>query len=108
MIHLCLFIGWVMYVGESWILLEAMGLEPTIRSAFAMESVGSLFRLIFFMVPSGIGGQDASFFALFKLYDYPLEQAGVFILVKRFKEVIWIGMGFLLILLFRFRLSKRT
>jgi uncharacterized protein (TIRG00374 family) len=95
-----LFSGWVASSLESYVILYFLGLSPTYQSAYVTESVGSMFRLVFFMVPSGIGGQDASFLALFRLHGYPRPAAGAFVLLKRFKEVVWIGLGFLLIVLF--------
>jgi uncharacterized protein (TIRG00374 family) len=100
-VFLALLAGWLVSSLESYVLLAALGLGPTLRTAYVIESVGSMFRLIFFIVPSGIGGQDASLMALFKLYRLPASAAGIFVLVKRFKELLWIGTGFLLIVLFR-------
>jgi hypothetical protein len=94
-------LGWLLSSLESYILLYYLGAAPKLAMAYVIESVGSLFRLIFFLVPSGIGGQDASFMALFKLYHLPTATAGAFVLIKRFKEVLWIGIGFVLIVLFR-------
>jgi|GEM_PF-6208107 hypothetical protein len=96
-----LWIGWVASGLESYVLLSYMMLGPTIVMSLVMESVGSLFRLVFFMVPSGIGGQDASFLALFRLYQLRSERGGMFVVFKRFKELIWIGVGFLLVVIFR-------
>lgn len=95
--------GWLVSSLESWVLLTFLGLAPALRTAYVIESVGSMFRLIFFMVPSGIGGQDASFIALFRLYRLPVPEAGAFILLKRFKEALWIGLGFVLVPIFRRR-----
>ncbi|MBI4819862.1 MAG: flippase-like domain-containing protein [Deltaproteobacteria bacterium] len=96
-------LGWILMVGESYILLYALGLDPTLGMAFAVESLGSLFRLIFFMVPSGIGGQDASYFALLRLYRVPDASIGLFVLLKRAKELLWIGIGLASMLMLRKR-----
>lgn len=93
--------GWLASALECYVLLSYLGARPTLSMAYVIESVGSMFRLIFFMVPSGIGGQDASFLALFRLYDLPLSTGGVFVLVKRFKELLWIGLGLLLVVYYR-------
>ncbi|MDP2307946.1 MAG: lysylphosphatidylglycerol synthase domain-containing protein [Pseudomonadota bacterium] len=100
-----LMLGWLLGVAETWVLLDRLGLDPTLDMAFAIESVGSLFRLVFFMAPSGIGGQDASFFALFRLYGLPEAAIGTFIVAKRLKELAWIGAGFALIAHFRSRMG---
>lgn len=100
-VYVFLLTGWFLCSLESYLLLHNLGAAPTFRSALVMESVGSLFRLIFFLVPSGIGGQDASFMALFRLYRLPAAAGGTFVLVKRVKELLWIGVGFVLILVSR-------
>ncbi|MBI2374513.1 MAG: flippase-like domain-containing protein [Deltaproteobacteria bacterium] len=100
---LFLSLGWISMVGESYVILSALGLNPTLGMAFAVESVGSLFRLIFFMVPSGIGGQDASYFALLRLYGASDASIGLFVLLKRSKELLWIGIGLGSMLAFRRR-----
>jgi hypothetical protein len=96
-----LLLGWLVGALESMVLLAWFGLSRNLRIAYVMESVGSMFRLIFFFVPSGIGGQDASFVALFKLYGFPPAQGGAFVLLKRCKELFWIGLGFLIAVLKR-------
>lgn len=97
---------WFSMAGENWAILGGLGMLPeklgdALLVAVIIESVGSLFRLVFFLVPSGIGGQDASFFALFRLYGWGAPTAGAYIVIKRLKEVIWIGLGFLVILITR-------
>jgi len=89
--------AWIVSSLESYVLLGALGFAPDLRTALAMESVGSMFRLLFCLVPSGIGGQDASFMALFRLFDLSRAAGGAFVLVKRAKELLWIGVGFLLV-----------
>ncbi len=93
--------GWLIAVGESYVLLRWLGVADSLRVAFVVESVGSIFRMIFFFVPSGIGAQDASFMALFSLYGFPAPAAGAFVLLKRSKELVWIGIGFILLLVLR-------
>jgi F0F1-type ATP synthase membrane subunit c/vacuolar-type H+-ATPase subunit K len=93
--------GWLIAVLESYLLLSRMGLSSSLRVAYVIESVGSIFRMIFFFVPSGIGAQDVSFVALFKLYRFPAAPAGAFVLLKRGKELCWIGIGFVLLALQR-------
>lgn len=102
-----LLLGWLVGALESTVLLAWFGLSRNLRIAYVMESVGSMFRLIFFFVPSGIGGQDASFVALFKLYGFPPAQGGAFVLLKRCKELAWIGAGFVIALFKRAPASDR-
>jgi uncharacterized protein (TIRG00374 family) len=90
--------GWLLAALESFVLLRALGQPVTLQTAFIIESVGSMFRLLFFLVPSGIGGQDASLMALFRLFRLPRAAGGAFVLIKRFKELVWIGLGFITIM----------
>ncbi|MCB9558321.1 MAG: flippase-like domain-containing protein [Deltaproteobacteria bacterium] len=104
-----LFVGWLATALESYLLLAALGLSAAgWRQAYVIEAVGSIFRLVFFMVPSGIGGQDATLVALFRLYDLPREQSGAYIMIKRLKELVWIGAGLLLIPLLGRRSRRRA
>ncbi len=100
-IFFVLLAGWAAGGLESYVLLRALDQPVTLPSAFAIESVGSMFRLFFFLVPSGIGGQDASLLALFKLFHLPRAAGGAFVLLKRVKELCWIGLGFVLIMVLR-------
>ena len=100
-IFVVLLAGWVAASVESYVLLRVMGQPVSLQTAIALESVGSMFRLLFFLVPSGIGGQDASQLALFKLFDLPRAAGGAFVLIKRLKELCWIGLGFVLIMVLR-------
>jgi uncharacterized protein (TIRG00374 family) len=90
-------VGWLAGALESYVLLRALGQPVSFETAFAIESVGSMFRLLFFLVPSGIGGQDASLLALFRLFNLPKAAGGAFVLLKRVKELAWIGLGFILV-----------
>ncbi|MCC6747543.1 MAG: flippase-like domain-containing protein [Deltaproteobacteria bacterium] len=94
-------LGWFVGVVETYLLLGFLGLPASVTTALVIESVGSLFRLIFFMFPSGIGGQDASFLALFRLYGFGVPAGGAFVLLKRGKEAVWIAVGFLFVALLR-------
>ncbi|MCH2108214.1 MAG: flippase-like domain-containing protein [Polyangiaceae bacterium] len=107
MIMFWLMMRWFSMVGENLIILAGLQLLPSspldaLLVAFVIESLGSMFRLIFFLVPSGIGGQDASYFALFQLYGWSAPITGAYIVVKRLKELFWIAAGFVLIFVTRF------
>lgn len=93
-----LFCGWIATTFESYLLLHLLDLDVDYSTAFAIESVGSMFRLVFFMVPAGLGGQDASFVLLFSLYRLPKTKAGLFVVVKRIRELFWVGVGGVIVL----------
>jgi hypothetical protein len=93
--------GWLLQALETAILLRCLGLSDSFTTAFAIEAVGSIARLILFVLPSGIGAQDAVFVALFKSYGLYGPASGAFLLAKRAKDLLWIGVGFLFILLVR-------
>jgi len=62
--------------------------------------VVTLLRSIAFMVPAGLGVQDAGYVAFLAAFGVP-EAATVgvaFVLIKRAKELFWIAMGFVLFL----------
>ena len=91
------FAGWVVSALETYAILWGLGHRVSFETAFVIESVGSLFRLIFFIVPSGLGGQDASFLVLAQLYGLPSDIGGALIVLKRVKELVLVGLGFSLL-----------
>lgn len=94
-----LFVGWIIGVAETFLMARSLGIPLTIEQAFIVESMGSIFRIVGFFLPSGIGGQDWGYTALLSLYTVhdPLAMGASFALLKRIREGAWIGAGFLVL-----------
>jgi uncharacterized protein (TIRG00374 family) len=91
---------WLVEAAESWLILSLLGVHVPYTEVLAFEVVVSLLKSLAFMVPAGLGIQDAGYVAFFGAFGIPdAPTLGVaFVLIKRAKELFWIAVGFLLFL----------
>ena len=84
---------------ETFIILRCLGVPLGLGEALAVDSIGSLLRVIVFFVPAGLGIQDAAQILLLGGLGVPdpLATGAAFVLIKRTKEVFWIVIGMLLL-----------
>lgn len=92
-----LFVGWIVGVVETFLMARSLGIPITVYQAFIVESMGSIFRIVGFFLPSGVGGQDWAYTAVLSLYTAqdPLALGASFALLKRLREGSWIAAGYL-------------
>ncbi len=92
--------GWFAEAGESWLLLRLLGVQLSFPAVLAFEPVVSFARSAAFFIPAGLGVQDAGYMALLRAAHIPdaTNRAAAFVLLKRFKELFWIAVGWMLLL----------
>ena len=102
--------GWFAEAGESWVLLRLLGQDLPFAAVLAFEPVVSFARSAAFFVPAGLGVQDAGYMAFLRRAGISdaVNIAAAFVLLKRFKEVFWIAVGWILLLTSRARDAKRV
>jgi glycosyltransferase 2 family protein len=61
-----------------------------------MEAIVVFMRNLAFFVPAGLGVQDAGYIAFLHAFGIPNAAAGAaaFVIVKRAKELVWVGVGY--------------
>jgi uncharacterized protein (TIRG00374 family) len=92
------FCAWVAVGVETFIILKFLGADPTITEAVALESTASLFRIVFFFLPGGLGASEVGFVTLLVAFGFPdpITLAAAYIAVKRLKEAGWILAGYMI------------
>jgi hypothetical protein len=87
---------WVIEAVETLIALRLVGAPVGFTDALSIEVLVSLLRSIAFVLPSGIGVQDAGYIALLGAFEVPdAATTGVaFLIIKRAKELFWITIGY--------------
>jgi len=92
-------LGWFALSVETWAILWLITPDVTLAQAIAMEAIVSIVRMVFFFVPGGVGPQDLSYYALLNMWGVPHAEAiaPAFTVIKRTKELCWIGLGYLLL-----------
>ncbi len=94
---------WLVEGAEALVILRLLRVEVSYGEVLAFEVVVSLLRNMAFMVPAGLGVQDAGYVAFFGAFGVPdAPTLGIaFVLVKRAKELVWIAMGLSLFVVLR-------
>jgi uncharacterized membrane protein YbhN (UPF0104 family) len=94
-------LGWFAEAGETWVLLRLLDVDLSFATVLAFEPVVSFARSAAFFIPAGLGVQDAGYMAFLRNAAVPdaVNRAAAFVLLKRFKELVWIAVGWTLLLL---------
>lgn len=97
---LILLAQWWLEGFESWLILSLLGADVTFAQAIALEVAGSSLRSLVFAIPAGLGVQDAGYVAMLNAFGVAgaTEFGAAFVLLKRSKELFWIGFGWVLML----------
>jgi uncharacterized protein (TIRG00374 family) len=98
-------VGWLARSLETLIFLRLLGVPLALSSAMVMETALILVRALAVPVPAGLGVQDAGYILSLKGLGVPdaTTVGAAFVLLKRGKDLFWVGFGFLLLLLNRER-----
>lgn len=101
--------AWMVETAETWLILHLVGVDLSFGHALVMEAMVVLIRSVAFFVPAGLGVQDAGYLAFlrgFAVLDADAS-AGAFMLLKRGKELAWIGLGYLSLVALHLRAGAR-
>jgi uncharacterized protein (TIRG00374 family) len=83
---------------ETLTILFLLGANLTVPQALVMEVTCVLMRASTPMVPGGIGIQDTGYVSMIMACGNSSEIAAAFVLIKRFRELLWAALGYLLLL----------
>jgi putative membrane protein len=98
-LSLCLhFLGWVLGAVEVLVIFYAVGVPVSIHEAIAIEALASVVKAVAFFIPGSLGVQDGGNVLLLTLFGYPSSFGLTFSLVRRMRELFWIGLGLMVLL----------
>ena len=89
------FLGWLAEALEVYVIIDYLG-GPAL--AFSAISIGALSVFIkggTFFIPGSLGAQDGGNLLLLKAFGYSDVTGITFALLRRFRELVWIGIGLL-------------
>jgi glycosyltransferase 2 family protein len=89
--------AWLMESLETAILIKLVGGPLDLAFAMGAEVGISMLRSIGNVAPAGLGVQDAGYAVLFEAMGLPPHTTAAFVLLKRGKELVWIGVGYVLL-----------
>lgn len=88
-----LLLAWMSEAFETWFILHLLGSDVPFVAAFAMESCVVVMRNFAVFVPAGLGVQDAGYVAFLHGFGFG-PWAGAFVIAKRLKEAVSVGLGY--------------
>jgi uncharacterized membrane protein YbhN (UPF0104 family) len=92
------FLGcWIFESIETALVLWLVGGPASLAMALAVEVALSLVRSIGNVAPAGLGLQEAGYATLLTAMGVDVDTAAAFVLLKRGKELVWIGVGYALL-----------
>ena len=99
----CYACGWLARSAETLVFLRLLGVSVALSSTMVIETTLILVRALAVPVPAGLGVQDAGYVLSLKALAVAdaTTVGAAFVLLKRGKDLFWIGFGFLLLLLTR-------
>jgi glycosyltransferase 2 family protein len=95
------FLGWILGVGEAITMLWALGVGPRPVVATVIESFGSGVRFATFFIPASVGAFEAANAAAFGALGIGAGVGLAFSLARRARQVVWICIGLVLLLVMR-------
>jgi uncharacterized protein (TIRG00374 family) len=89
------FVGWMTEALEVFVIIWYLGGPASLSSAIAIGALSVFIKGSTFFIPGSLGTQDAGNLLLLTAFGYSDVTGITFALLRRFRELIWIGFGVL-------------
>ena len=97
-------LGWLMGALETWLFLRVLQIPASLTIALVIETLGSAVRFATFFVPGSLGALEGANTAAFAALGLGAQAGLAFSLLRRLRQVVWIALGILVLLLARARM----
>ena len=99
--------GWLVGALEAYVIVRYLGEPIDIVTALSIDALTTLIKGGTFFVPGSIGAQEAGTLILLRAYGYSDVTGMTFAILRRVRELIWIGIG-ALCLMFVMKVERLT
>jgi uncharacterized protein (TIRG00374 family) len=89
------FLGWLAEALEVFVIIYYLGGPATLLSAISIGALSVFIKGGTFFIPGSLGAQDGGNLLLLKAFGYSDVTGITFALLRRFRELVWIGIGLL-------------
>jgi len=96
-------LGWLMGVLETWLFLRVLQIPASLATAMVIEALGSAVRFATFFMPGSLGALEGANTAAFAALGFGAQAGLAFSVLRRLRQVVWIGLGGLVLVLARGR-----
>lgn len=87
------FLGWFMGTFEMFWIAKILGLPIGFAEAWLLEALVQVLRIITFLIPSSIGAQEGGILLIFLQFGFDKSIGLTFAVIRRIREVLWLGLG---------------
>jgi glycosyltransferase 2 family protein len=88
-------LGWLSEALEVYMIIWYLGSPPNPLDAISIGALSVLIKGGTFFIPGSLGAQDGGNLLLLKAFGYSDVTGITFALLRRFRELVWIGIGLL-------------
>lgn len=82
------FVAWVLSGVQTWLILRLLHMDVSLGAALVMDSLTSGARSVAFLVPSGLGVQEAALVGLGEMFGVPPPAALALSLIRRGRDLV--------------------
>lgn len=90
------FLGWFTGTFEVYYMAKLLGMPIGLAEAWLFEALMQVLRIVTFFIPASIGAQEGGIVLIFQQFGYATPLALTFAVLRRLREIVWIGFGLLL------------
>ena len=89
------FLGWIAEALEVYVIIWYLGGPAMALSAISIAALSVFIKSSTFFIPGSLGAQDGGNLLLLNAFGYSDVTGITFALLRRFRELVWIGIGLL-------------
>ena len=89
------FVGWMAEALEVYVIIYFLGGPAMALSAISISALSVFIKSGTFFIPGSLGAQDGGNMLVLKAFGYSDVTGITFALIRRFRELVWIGLGLL-------------
>ena len=89
------FVGWMAEAVEVYVIIYLLGGPAVALSAISISALSVFIKSGTFFIPGSLGAQDGGNMLLLRAFGYSDVTGITFALLRRFRELVWIGLGLL-------------
>jgi glycosyltransferase 2 family protein len=101
------FLGWMAEALEVYVILYYLGGPAMALSAISIGALSVFIKGGTFFIPGSLGTQDGGNLLLLEAFGYSGVTGITFALLRRFRELVWIGLGLLCLAMLGWRDAKQ-
>ena len=88
-------VAWATGGLEIYIVLALLGTPAPLLTALIIESFAGAVKFASFMIPASLGALEGGYVAFFEAFGLSAAGGLSYVLVRRLREIVWAGVGFL-------------